>query len=205
MTNTVPHVYAAIRSVMTEVSKVGIAKNNRNVSQGFYFRGIDDVYNCISPALAKSGLVILPSVVDRIVSERTNSKGTVVFFVTLTVDYTFVSVQDGSRHVVRAYGEASDSGDKATNKAMSAAYKYACFQTFCIPTEGDNDADATTHEVVADKKISKEQAGIVRALLKEAKRDEEKFCDYFKITALEELLVSDFDRAVDTLQKMRPA
>jgi hypothetical protein len=41
-----------------------------------------------------------------------------------------------------------DSGDKATNKAMSAAYKYAALQTFCIPTEGDNDADAVTHVVV---------------------------------------------------------
>jgi hypothetical protein len=40
-----------------------------------------------------------------------------------------------------------DSGDKATNKAMSAAYKYAAFQAFAIPTEGDNDADAHTHEV----------------------------------------------------------
>ena len=42
-----------------------------------------------------------------------------------------------------------DSGDKATNKAMSAAYKYAAMQAFAIPTEGDNDADSTTHEVIA--------------------------------------------------------
>jgi hypothetical protein len=42
-----------------------------------------------------------------------------------------------------------DSGDKASNKAMSAAYKYAAFQAFCIPTEGDNDADSQTHEVAA--------------------------------------------------------
>ena len=41
-----------------------------------------------------------------------------------------------------------DSADKATNKAMSAAYKYAAFQAFAIPTQGDNDADATTHEVL---------------------------------------------------------
>jgi hypothetical protein len=47
---------------------------------------------------------------------------------------------------VQTYGEAMDSADKATNKAMSAAYKYAAFLAFCIPTEGDNDADATTHE-----------------------------------------------------------
>ena len=35
-----------------------------------------------------------------------------------------------------------DSGDKATNKAMSIAYKYACFQVFCIPTEEMMDPDA---------------------------------------------------------------
>lgn len=44
-----------------------------------------------------------------------------------------------------------DSGDKATNKAMSAAFKYACMQAFCIPTEGDNDADSKTHEVLPSK------------------------------------------------------
>jgi hypothetical protein len=42
-----------------------------------------------------------------------------------------------------------DSGDKATNKAMSAAYKYAAFQIFAIPTEGNPDADAETHEVAS--------------------------------------------------------
>jgi hypothetical protein len=60
-----------------------------------------------------------------------------------------VAAEDGSKHTVVTVGEAMDSGDKASNKAMSAAYKYAAFQTFCIPTEGDNDADSTTHEVAA--------------------------------------------------------
>jgi hypothetical protein len=40
-----------------------------------------------------------------------------------------------------------DSADKSSNKAQSAAYKYAAMQVFCIPTEGDNDADASHHEV----------------------------------------------------------
>ena len=44
-----------------------------------------------------------------------------------------------------------DSADKATNKAMSAAYKYAAMMVFCIPTEGDDDADAVTHEVAPKK------------------------------------------------------
>jgi predicted outer membrane protein len=56
---------------------------------------------------------------------------------------------DGSSHTIKTYGEAMDSADKATNKAMSAAYKYAAIQSFCIPTEGDHDADKTTHEVAA--------------------------------------------------------
>lgn len=55
---------------------------------------------------------------------------------------------DGSIHTVTTYGEAMDSGDKATNKAMSIAYKYAAFQAFCIPTEETAiDADAETHQV----------------------------------------------------------
>ena len=37
-----------------------------------------------------------------------------------------------------------DSGDKATNKAMSIAFKYACFQVFCIPTEEMKDPDSDT-------------------------------------------------------------
>ena len=64
---------------------------------------------------------------------------------TIRAAFAFVAAEDGSSHTVEIYGEALDSSDKATAKAMSAAYKYACFQTFCIPTEGDNDADAKSH------------------------------------------------------------
>lgn len=68
-------------------------------------------------------------------------------------------IAEGSVHTVCTYGEAMDSADKATNKAMSAAYKYAAFQTFCIPTEGDNDADATTPE--ATKVVVKKEEPVV--------------------------------------------
>ena len=34
-----------------------------------------------------------------------------------------------------------DSGDKASNKAMSSAFKYAFIETFCVPTEEDKDTD----------------------------------------------------------------
>jgi hypothetical protein len=138
-------VYAAIAAVMRDMSREGISKNRRNEQQGFRFRGIDDVQNALSRPLADNALCILPRVVSRTVSERTNAKGTALFYVVLEVEYDIVSAVDGSTHTVRVVGEAMDSGDKATNKAMSAAYKYMALQVFCIPTEGDNDADATTH------------------------------------------------------------
>ena len=143
-----PKVYAAIVAVMADIGKEGIAKGSRNQQQGYNFRGIDAVYNALSALLARHRLCILPRVLSRAVSEQTAKSGGILFYVVLDVEFDFVSADDGSKHTVRAAGEAMDSGDKATNKAMSAAYKYACMQAFCIPTEGDNDADATTHEVV---------------------------------------------------------
>lgn len=137
-------VYKAINAVQAELAKDGITKDRKNVQQGYNFRGIDDVYNALAPLLAKNGLCILPRCTSREVIERTTAKGGVMFSVTVCAEFDFVCAEDGSKHTVITYGEAMDSGDKATNKAMSAAYKYAAFQAFAIPTEGDNDADAHT-------------------------------------------------------------
>jgi hypothetical protein len=142
------NVYALISAVAAELAQDGISKSRKNAQQGYSFRGIDDVYNALAPVVAKHGLVIIPRVLSRLQTERESSKGGVIFSVVVEAEFDFVSSHDGSRHTAKTFGEAMDSADKATNKAMSAAYKYAAFQTFCIPTEGDNDADSTTHHVV---------------------------------------------------------
>lgn len=142
-------VYKAIANVAAALSKEGIGKGRRNQQQGYQFRGIDDVYNALASVLAANDLVILPRMVSRESVERQTKNGGALFYVTVEAEFDFVSAEDGSKHTVKTFGEAMDSGDKATNKAMSAAYKYCAMQTFCIPTEGDNDADATTHEVVS--------------------------------------------------------
>lgn len=141
-------VYEAINKVQEELAHLGISKNRTNTQGASYkFRGIDDVYNTLSPLLAKHGLCILPRVLSRECVERQSGAGKPLFYVTVDAEFDFVSAEDGSKHTVKTFGEAMDSGDKATNKAMSAAFKYAAFQAFAIPTEGDNDADATTHDV----------------------------------------------------------
>lgn len=141
------HVYTAICAVMADIGTTGISKGRRNQQQGYSFRGIDDVYNELNHLLAKHKLIMTPRILSREVVERQTAKGGALFYVTVEAEFDFVSAMDGSKHTVRTYGEAMDSADKATNKAMSAAYKYAAMMVFCIPTEGDNDADATTHEV----------------------------------------------------------
>lgn len=145
-------VYEAINKVQAALAKEGISKHRKNAQQGYSFRGIDDVFNAISPLLAENALCILPRMLSRHCEERTNKNGTVLFYVTVEAEFDLVAAEDGSKHTIRTYGEAMDSGDKATNKAMSAAYKYACMQAFAIPTEGDNDADATTHDVAPKAK-----------------------------------------------------
>ena len=143
-------VYQAINAVQSELASIGITKSRRNQQgAGYNFRGIDDVYNTVSPILAKNGLCILPRVLARECIERTTKAGGALFYVTVEVEFDFVAAEDGSKHTVKTFGEAMDSSDKATNKAMSAAYKYAAFQAFGIPTEGDNDADAHTPEVLS--------------------------------------------------------
>lgn len=144
-------VYKAINNVQRALSKTGISKDRVNSQgSGYKFRGIDDVYNALSRAMVDAQLIVIPKCISREYVERTSKEGGALFYITVSATYLMISAEDGSS--VEAgpfYGEAMDSGDKATNKAMSAAYKYTAFQTFCIPTEGDNDADATTHELAA--------------------------------------------------------
>jgi len=143
-------VYKAISAVAKEMAEQGISKDRENRQQGFNFRGIDQVYNALAPMLAKHGLVILPRITERTVTERATKNGGVLFYVVVKAEFDFVATEDGSKHTVTTYGEAMDSGDKATNKAMSIAYKYAAFQAFCIPTEQTAiDADAEVHHVAA--------------------------------------------------------
>ncbi len=160
-------VYQAIGAVSAIMSREGIGKGRRNQQQGYNFRGIDDVLNTLSSALVEAGLVVLPRCTERVVTERETKTGGALFNVTCRVEFDLVSTEDGSKHTVCTFGEAMDSADKATNKAMSAAYKYLALLVFCIPTEAtpDTDADFTTHEPTkaSPPKIGMSGADVVRA------------------------------------------
>jgi len=137
MTETTPRIYSALSAVMESVGS--IAKTQTNKFDGYKFRGIDDVFNALHPALLKAGVVVLPCVEKCERHTLSTAKGGEHQLVEVVVEYQFVA-RDGSSVSVRVAGEGSDRGDKAVNKAMSSAYKTAMFQVFCIPVEGDSGA-----------------------------------------------------------------
>ena len=142
-----PRVYKAIHAVMAALTQCGIAKNHTNAQAGYQYRSIDDVLNRLAPLLTKHRLCVLPRVLERAAVDRNGVRDELLVGVTLKVAFDLVSAVDESRHTVEAYGEAVDSGDKATAKAMSAAFKTAMLQTFCVPVLGSDDADADTYKL----------------------------------------------------------
>ena len=137
------NIYQALNQVMTDVGAV--AKADKNQSQGFRFRGIDAVVNAVSPALRKHGVIVYPTVIETAYDTVSiGSKGTQMGHCRGTICYTFVA-QDGSHVTATVVAESMDSGDKATAKMMSVAYRTALLQTLCLPTD-DIDPDAETYE-----------------------------------------------------------
>jgi hypothetical protein len=127
-----------------------IAKERTNTQQGFKFRGIDDVYNAIHPLFAKHGVFTVPTVGEERSEERTTKSGGALIYRILKMSYEFFA-EDGSSVKATVVGEGMDSGDKASNKAMAVAHKYALLQILCIPTEDMPDPDQTTPPEVKPK------------------------------------------------------
>ena len=140
-------IYGLIGKAMKMVGAIG--KESKNLQQGFMYRGIDAVYNALNPVMAELGLFICPEIIEQRREERTTKGGTVLTYSILTMKYT-VYAPDGSNVSCTVIGEGMDSGDKASNKAMSIAMKYAMFQLFFIPTEAV-DPDAEVHTDVLPK------------------------------------------------------
>lgn len=136
-----PRIHAQLAAIMAAVDAVG--KERRNSGQGFNYRGIEDIMDALHPIFAEHKVFILSSVLDEKTEERTTLKGGTLIYRVLKVKVDFVSGEDGSRESVTVVGEGMDSGDKAANKAMSAALKYALTQTLILPYgQVDGDADS---------------------------------------------------------------
>lgn len=144
-------IYSLMGEAMRKIS--AISKDSVNKTQGFKYRGIDAVMNALYPVMSELGLFIVPEVLEQTREERMSvktydntEKKTTLLYSILKIKYTMYA-PDGSNVSCVVVGEGMDSGDKASNKALSVGLKYACFQMFMIPTEDMIDPDCESHEV----------------------------------------------------------
>lgn len=128
-------VHVAWARVMADVN--GIGKGSRFSAPGagtFNYRGVDEVFNAVGPALRRHGVIILPVKVDAAYRDTRTSKGNAMRECTVTVDYLIVGPDGGTLPVGQSKGEAVDTMDKGTTKAMSVAYRNFLLQALCVPT-----------------------------------------------------------------------
>lgn len=193
-------IYETIPAVMAEIGAIGKDSWNKQ-GQGFAYRGIDAVMNALSPAMTKYKMFVIPKTLDQRREERQTAKGSTLIYSICTVEYTFYA-EDGSSVSATVIGEGMDSGDKATNKAMSAAFKYACFQTFCIPTEEMKDPDAETPPPSKPAKPTLE-AKYVNTLFAELQRTGiglKGILQTYKVADVHDLAFDDWKKAMEILK-----
>lgn len=138
-------IFKKIPEIAAEISAIG--KNRKNSQQGYSYRGVDDVMNELSPLFSKHGVFpVMSANAPTTMTEITSRNG----------GQGWHSIQ---RYTIRLYatdgsfvegivdGEAIDYSDKSLGKCSSYAYRDFLLKIFCIPTEGDHDTDAHSHEV----------------------------------------------------------
>ena len=158
MENNLP-IAQALSEIMKAVG--AIAKKDKNTSQGFNFRGIDSVVNAVSPALQKFGVVVVPSVEEyEYQTVEIGRNRTAMGHVKVKVTYTFIGA-NGDAIKATVVGEAMDSGDKATAKAMSVAFRTALLQSLSLPTD-EVDPDANSYERSSAEDVLPPEAVITR-------------------------------------------
>ena len=203
------NIYQSITKIMEEVPSIG--KTQRNKTQGFMYRGIDDVMNALQPLLAQNKVFIVPEILEQMREERTTSKGGNLIYSICKIKYKFYA-EDGSSVEAITIGEGMDSGDKATNKAMAIAMKYALFQVFCIPTDEMKDPDSETPEQstkksnTTDNQISEADAKKVEAMMKEMGWNvEELLQKNYKISKTTDLTASQYVKILEAIKKAKEA
>lgn len=132
-------IHRLLSRVLAELPAIG--KDAYNEQQKFHFRSHDAVLNALNPLLAKAGIVAVPHVLERLATTRQTRGGAAMYEVNLHVKYTLYGPR-GDYVEASAWGEGTDMGDKATNKAMTMAFKNVLAQVFAVSTADTVDSDS---------------------------------------------------------------
>lgn len=146
-------VFQAVADVMNDVKAVG--KDGFNKHQHFNFRGIDGVMNAVGPALRDHGVIAVPMVEEAQYGTVQTNRGGNMSTVRVKMRVRWYGPA-GDYFDSVTYGEAFDSGDKATAKAHSVAFRTAFLQTLCLPTQ-EADPDEDTYQRASQQELEQQQ------------------------------------------------
>lgn len=151
--STAPKVYAAIAAITADIGKIAKDGKGPATQGGYPFLPVDSIIEKLNPLLREHGVILREHVLDVQTELDTAIKatpdGTPVYDgrvptirvrVLAQIEWTWISVFDGSEMHVVNFGEAHDVADKAIRKANTAAYKEMLLRTFSI-VAGENDPD----------------------------------------------------------------
>jgi len=157
--------------------------------------------NVFQPLLAKNKVFVVPEVLDQAREERTTAKGSLLIYSNLKMKYTFYA-EDGSSVSAVVIGEGMDSGDKASNKAMSVAMKYAMFQVFCIPTEEMHDSEEDGPEPMPVEFINATEIAVLKSLAEKYGKDVNDILKASKVPSLEKMDKLTYAKVMNRFKKL---
>lgn len=129
------------KSLVTKLAEVmglvkRIEKTGRNDHFGYSFAEEANILDAVRSALAERHVMIVPSL--KTIEYRPTLKGAIC---SIIIAFTAKDGDTGEEFTFDMPGEAADSGDKGTYKALTGAEKYALMKLFMIPTGNDPERD----------------------------------------------------------------
>lgn len=140
----VKDIHTAINAVMAEV---GYVQKERKQGLNYSFASEKALIEALRPTMVANGIYMYVHSLDKPETHSYETKGgSLMNHTLLSGSVAFVHAPTSTFILSAAIGEGADTGDKSANKAMTALYKYALRQTFCIETGDDPDNSPSSEQ-----------------------------------------------------------
>jgi len=209
---SVPSALNIAQRISAAMADVDYVQKEKKSGMNYSIVSHDAVTAKVRPILHKHGVVYYPR---NMTIEQVGNRTQAVF------DVRFENIDDRTDFIdVATFGYGVDPQDKGPGKAMSYGVKYALLKVLGLETGDDPDTvqderanfkavDAGQSEGTVSQRppandtttIDQEQFGILQALIETSGADIQGVCKAYKITALNKLQASDFDRLRRQLDK----
>jgi hypothetical protein len=194
-----------LRQKLAEVRRrIGyVQKRGHNERFNYSYVTAADIAGAIGDLLAELGVVVIPRLED-ISYESAVGRGETSRMARVVMGYIFADVDSGEQLVAKVAGQGVDPGDKAPYKAMTGALKYALLQSFLLATGDDPEDERPDGRLSAGNTecpVSADEIRILKTLIDETGTELERVLAYYKVTSLEEMTETSYQRAVDVLNR----